>query len=99
MEWLTDIFGCQNWSGAIQDAGSIKICKGCLITFPNVLQHCVAPFKLVNPTKSSHRKIVTLFLVDPNIKITSTGHIPCQQQRVVVGDGDASFSDQYPKSQ
>ena len=79
-DWLGDIFGCENWSGAVQDVGSVETREGRLITFPNVLQHRVAPFKLADPTKHGHRKIVAMFLVDPNIKITSTAHVPCQQQ-------------------
>jgi hypothetical protein len=44
------------------------------------LYHRVEPFRLSDPTKSGHRKIVALFLVDPNIKIISTAYVPCQQQ-------------------
>jgi hypothetical protein len=79
-QWLTDIFGCQNWEGAVQNIGSVETREGRLLTFPNVLQHRVEPFKLADPTKPGHRKIVALFLVDPNLKITSTAHVPCQQQ-------------------
>jgi len=42
--------------------------------------HRVGPFKLANRTKPGHRKIVALFLVDPNTKMISTAHVPCQQQ-------------------
>jgi len=79
-EWLTEIFGCENGGGAVQDVGTVEIREGRLITFPNVLQNRVAPFELADPTKPGHQKIVTLFLVDPNIKITSTAHVLCQQQ-------------------
>ncbi|KAF9004558.1 hypothetical protein BDQ17DRAFT_1390108 [Cyathus striatus] len=40
----------------------------------------VQPFKLEDPTKPGHRKIVALFLVDPNIKIISTANVPCQRK-------------------
>ena len=79
-DWLTDVFGCKNWTGTIQDIGSVETREGRLLTFPNILQHRVEPFKLADPTKCGHRKMVALFLVDPNIKITSTAHVPCQQQ-------------------
>jgi hypothetical protein len=79
-QWLTDIFGCENWGGAVQYVGSVETREGRLLTFPNVLQHRVEPFKLADPTKPGHRKIVALFLVDPNLTITSTAHVPCQQQ-------------------
>jgi hypothetical protein len=79
-QWLTDIFGCTNWKGAVQNIGSVETREGRLLTFPNVLQHRVEPFKLADPAKPGHRKIVALFLVDPNLTITSTAHVPCQQQ-------------------
>ena len=79
-EWLKDIFGCGYWEGTVQNIGSVETHEGRLLTFPNILQHRVEPFKLSDPTKPGHRKIVALFLVDPNIKITSTAHVPCQQQ-------------------
>ena len=79
-QWLTDIFGCENWKGAVQHVGSVETREGRLLTFPNILQHRVEPFKLADPTKPGHRKIVALFLVDPNLKVTSTAHVPCQQQ-------------------
>lgn len=55
--------------------------EGRLLVFPNVLQHRVLPFKLADATKPGHRKLLALFLVDPNIKIPSTANIPPQQQR------------------
>jgi hypothetical protein len=45
-----------------------------------MLQHRVAPFKLEDPSKPGHRKILALFLVDPNITVISTGHVPPQQR-------------------
>ncbi|KAH9478441.1 hypothetical protein JR316_0008896 [Psilocybe cubensis] len=78
--WVTTIFGCKQDGLAIQDVGGVDTREGRLLTFPNVLQHRVGPFKLQDPTKPGHRKIVALFLVDPNIKIISTAHVPCQRQ-------------------
>ena len=79
-DWLTDVFGCEQEGACVQELGGVETREGRLLTFPNILQHCVGPFKLADPTKSGHRKIVALFLVDPNIKIISTAHVPCQQQ-------------------
>ena len=64
----------------MQEIGGVVTREGRLLTFPNVLQHRVGAFKLADPTKPGHRKIVALFLVDPNIKVISTAHVPCQQQ-------------------
>ena len=79
-EWLSEVFGCENEGPTVQEIGSVETREGRLLTFPNVLQHRVGSFKLADPTKPGHRKIVALFLVDPNIKVISTAHVPCQQQ-------------------
>lgn len=54
--------------------------EGRLLTWPNVLQHQVQPFELADRSKPGHRKILALFLVDPNIRVISTANIPCQQR-------------------
>ncbi|KAH7013507.1 hypothetical protein EDB80DRAFT_533602, partial [Ilyonectria destructans] len=48
--------------------------------FPNVYQHRVSPFELVDKNRPGHRKILALFRVDPNCPIISTSNIPPQQQ-------------------
>lgn len=79
-EWLPAVFGIEQDGPTVQEIGGVKTREGRLLSFPNVLQHRVGPFKLENPTKPGHRKMVALFLVDPNIKIISTAHVPCQRQ-------------------
>ncbi|PPR02045.1 hypothetical protein CVT24_011205 [Panaeolus cyanescens] len=79
-EWLEIIFGCDDDGPGIQDIGRVETREGRLITFPNILQHRVKSFELADPTKPGHRKILALFLVDPNIKIISTAHVPCQSK-------------------
>jgi len=54
--------------------------QGRLLAFPNVLQHRVSSFRLQDPSKSGHRKILALFLVDPHISIISTANVPPQQK-------------------
>jgi hypothetical protein len=78
--WLTEIFGCKNNEPSVQEVGSVVCSEGRLITFPNILQHKVLPFRLADPTKKGHRKILALFLVDPNIRIISTANVPPQQR-------------------
>ncbi|KAH8797931.1 hypothetical protein F5884DRAFT_814113 [Xylogone sp. PMI_703] len=79
-KWLEEIFGCQNWSAGVQEVGSVLCCEDRLLTFPNILQHQVQPFKLADFTKPGHRKIVAFFLVDPNIRVISTANVPPQQR-------------------
>lgn len=78
--WLTEIFGCHQDGPAVQTVGSVSCREGRLLTFPNILQHQVQPFKLADPTKPGHRKILALFLVDPGIRIISTANVPPQQK-------------------
>lgn len=77
---LEKIFGCQIWEPTIQQIGSIETREDRIITFPNILQYQVRPFELVDSTRPGHRKILELFLVDPNIRIISTANVPCQQR-------------------
>ncbi|KAJ3569057.1 hypothetical protein NP233_g5305 [Leucocoprinus birnbaumii] len=78
--WVEEIYGLENYAPAIQELGGVEAREGRLITFPNILQHQVQPFGLADPTKPGHRKILALFLVEPNIKIISTANVPCQRQ-------------------
>ncbi|MCJ1351541.1 MAG: hypothetical protein MMC33_001525 [Icmadophila ericetorum] len=79
-EWLTEIFGLNNYEAAVQEVGDILCKEGRLLTFPNLLQHRVKPFRLEDPSKPGHRKILALFLVDPKIRIVSTANVPPQQR-------------------
>lgn len=76
---------------ALQVLGKVLTREGRLLVFPNVLQHRVLPFKLDDTTRPGHRKLLALFLVDPNIKIPSTANVPPQQRqwwaRMVDGTG------------
>ena len=64
----------------IQVLGSVATNSGRLLAFPNVLQHRVSPFKLADPTKPGHRKILAMFLVDPYIRVISTANVPPQRR-------------------
>ena len=63
-----------------QCVGAVETTNNLCLAFPNTYQHRVSPFKLADPTKPGYRKILALFLVDPNIDpIPSTSVIPPQQ--------------------
>lgn len=79
-DFLSAVFGCENNEPAVQEVGSVECSEGRLLTFPNILQHRVLPFGLADPTKPGHRKILALFLIDPNIRIISTANVPPQQR-------------------
>ena len=78
--WLPAVFGCTQNGPTFQNVGGVDTREGRLLTFPNILQHQVQPFELVDRTKPGHRKILALFLVDPNIKIISSANVPCQRK-------------------
>ncbi|KDQ51019.1 hypothetical protein JAAARDRAFT_706868 [Jaapia argillacea MUCL 33604] len=62
-----------------QELGSMVTKEDKCLAFPNIYQHRVAPFKLVDPTKPGLRKILCFFLVDPTKSILSTSQVPPQQ--------------------
>ena len=64
----------------MQEIGRVVTREGRLLAFPNVFQHRVAPFKLEDPSKPGHRKILALFLIDPHCRVISTANVPPQQK-------------------
>jgi hypothetical protein len=73
-------FGINAKGNTLQELGKVLTSEGRLIAFPNVYQHRVAPFELKDKSKPGHRKILALFLVDPEIPIISTANVPPQQE-------------------
>ncbi|MCJ1251985.1 hypothetical protein MMC30_009223 [Trapelia coarctata] len=79
-KWLSEIFGVKNDGLSVQEVGDVVCKEGRLLTWPNILQHRVSAFQLADVTKPGHRKILALFLVDPNIRVISTANVPPQQR-------------------
>ncbi|KAF2126696.1 hypothetical protein P153DRAFT_368765 [Dothidotthia symphoricarpi CBS 119687] len=80
--WMESVFGTSFGNGnspCLQNYGSVETREGRLLAFPNVFQHRVSPFKLIDPTKPGHRRFIALWLVDPNKRIISTANVPPQQ--------------------
>ncbi|KAF5507238.1 hypothetical protein CGCA056_v012745 [Colletotrichum aenigma] len=78
-------FAVQQYQSIFQDIGSVVTKSGRALFFPNLLQHHVSSFRLADPTKEGHRKILALFLVDPAIEIVSTSNVPPQQKHWWLG--------------
>ncbi|EPQ56986.1 hypothetical protein GLOTRDRAFT_120376 [Gloeophyllum trabeum ATCC 11539] len=81
-DWLglAMAYGLDEYDGTLnQELGSVTTKEGKCLAFPNIWQHRVSPFKLIDPTKPGHRKILCFFLVDPTKKILSTTVVPPQQ--------------------
>ncbi|KAF5323944.1 hypothetical protein D9611_008284 [Ephemerocybe angulata] len=101
-EWLPEVFGLETQTDSIQVLGSVDTKEGRIITFPNILQHQVQPFKLEDPTKPGHRKIMALFLVDPHTSVISTADVPPQRldwwaEEVPSKEGDVRNADALTK--
>ncbi|KAG8985625.1 hypothetical protein FRB90_004583 [Tulasnella sp. 427] len=76
---ISQVWGMEQEQESNQFLGAVQTSVNRCIAFPNIYQHQVSSFKLVDPTKPGHRKIVALFLVDPNTRIPSTTDIAPQQ--------------------
>ncbi|MDX3310552.1 DUF4246 domain-containing protein [Streptomyces sp. NPDC054884] len=76
---LREVYGLEDEDALNQTLGSTSTPAGRCLAFPNILQHRVSPFRLADPTRPGHRKILAFFLVDPSQKIVSTSDVPPQQ--------------------
>ncbi|KAK7026592.1 hypothetical protein R3P38DRAFT_2527659 [Favolaschia claudopus] len=75
------LYGLKRDKHCYQDIGSIATTAGRALAWPNIYQHRVAPFRLLDAKKPGHRKILAIFLVDPSIEpIPSATNIPPQQK-------------------
>ena len=70
-------------SPRVQGIGSLITKTHRCIAFPNSCQHQVQPFRLEDPTKPGHRKILVFFLVDPTKRVLSTTDVAPQQREWV----------------
>jgi hypothetical protein len=76
---LREVYGLEDEDALNQVLGSASTPEGRCLAFPNILQHRVDAFRLADPTRPGHRKILAFFLVDPSQKIVSTSDVPPQQ--------------------
>jgi hypothetical protein len=77
---VLEIFGLRNDEPLVQDLGQVRTREGTVISFPNVYQHRVAPFGLVDRNKPGRRCMLVFFLVEPTSRIYSTAEVPPQQE-------------------
>ncbi|KAK4443131.1 hypothetical protein QBC34DRAFT_362554 [Podospora aff. communis PSN243] len=81
--WMGSIYGARLGGGigssCVQTYGRVVTREGRLLAFPNVFQHRVSGFRLVDHTKPGHRRFIALWLVDPLTRIISTANVPPQQ--------------------
>ncbi|KAL2128960.1 hypothetical protein VTI74DRAFT_8414 [Chaetomium olivicolor] len=81
--WMQSIYGATlgstSGSPCLQKYGRVNTPPGRLLAFPNVFQHCVSGFELVDKSRSGYRRFIALWLVDPHSRIISTANVPPQQ--------------------
>lgn len=78
-DMMEHVFAIRADADTLQDIGSVLTREDRMLFFPNVYQHHVSPFELVDRTRPGHRKILALFLVDPKVTIISTANVPPQR--------------------
>ncbi|AXE24753.1 DUF4246 domain-containing protein [Streptomyces globosus] len=76
---VREVYGLEDEDALNQVLGSVPTPAGRCLAFPNVLQHRVDAFRLADPARPGHRKILAFFLVDPSETIVSTSDVPPQQ--------------------
>jgi hypothetical protein len=76
---LREVYGLRDEDALNQLLGSAATPEGRCLAFPNILQHRVSAFRLADPTRPGHRKILAFFLVDPSEPVVSTSDVPPQQ--------------------
>ncbi|MEU0087006.1 DUF4246 domain-containing protein [Streptomyces sp. NPDC006274] len=76
---VREVYGLEDEDALNQTLGSASTPEGRCLAFPNILQHRVGSFRLTDPTRPGHRKILAFFLVDPSEKSVSTADVPPQQ--------------------
>ncbi|OSD06643.1 hypothetical protein PYCCODRAFT_1383781 [Trametes coccinea BRFM310] len=80
------VYGFAGGNALNQELGHIIAEEDKCVAFPNIYQHCVDPFELVDRSKPGHRKILCFFLVDPLQRILSTADVPPQQEEWLVDE-------------
>jgi hypothetical protein len=77
---LEAYMGINDGEPAVQDLGQVLTREGRLLAFPNCVQHQVQPFELHDKTKVGYRKILAMFLIDPNRPVLSSANVPPQRR-------------------
>ncbi|OTA98836.1 hypothetical protein M426DRAFT_17054 [Hypoxylon sp. CI-4A] len=60
--------------------GSVVARTGRMVAFPNAFHYQEKPFRLQDPTRPGHQKVLAMFLVDPSVRILSTSVVPPQRK-------------------
>ena len=69
-----------SFAPCVQGVGEVITKTHRCVAFPNLYQHQVQPFRLEDPTKPGHRRILVFFLVDPTQRVLSATDVAPQQR-------------------
>lgn len=69
-----------NRYNVIQELGKVPLHEGRLVVFPSNLQSRSTMFRTKDSTKPGSCKILSLFLVDPHLRVISTAKVPPQRK-------------------
>uniref|UniRef100_A0A6B2L1E3 DUF4246 domain-containing protein n=1 Tax=Arcella intermedia TaxID=1963864 RepID=A0A6B2L1E3_9EUKA len=75
---VSAIYGLANEEPLCQPLGYEETIEDRCLVFPNLYQHRVRPFRLLDPSKPGVRKILVFFLVNPGQPILSSSRVPLQ---------------------
>ncbi|KAG0045706.1 hypothetical protein BGZ83_009071 [Gryganskiella cystojenkinii] len=81
------MYGLENEGALIQHLDGIVTKQDRCIVFPNIYQHQVQPFELIDKNRPGKRQILVFFLINPQEPILSTTHVPPQQLDWALGAG------------
>ncbi|KAJ2862634.1 hypothetical protein GGH94_004151 [Coemansia aciculifera] len=76
-----------------QEVGEIEIKSGSYICYPNFYQTKMPSFELADPTRPGHLKYIAFCIVNPAIRLLSTGLVPPQQPNWINTGGSASVGE------
>lgn len=79
--YVEQFYGIQDDEVLNKEIGSVDCKENRLLIFPNIFQHRLAPFELHDKSRSGHRKMMCLYVVDPyNNLVVTTQQVPPQQK-------------------
>jgi len=87
---VREVFGLEGDEALNQPLGSLITQADRCIAFPNLYQHQVQPFELLDKSKKGERKILVFFLCDPAEPVVSTATVPPQQLSWFKHSGESS---------
>ncbi|KXS20912.1 hypothetical protein M427DRAFT_27974 [Gonapodya prolifera JEL478] len=94
---LEQVYGFESeLSDNVQFSGQTEARTGRCVVFPNFQHHRVEPFRLLDPAKPGHRRVLAMFLVHPDNRIASSTYVPPQQPDILLDSLRSALGSQFP---